>query len=55
MRTFALQKHPTKRTQWVLDLAARRRFNIICVAVANKNAHIAWSLLAKGEAYRPSA
>jgi transposase len=55
VRTAALQKHPTKRTQWVLDLASRRGFNIACVAVANKNARIAWSLLAKGEAYRPSA
>ncbi len=55
VRSAALQKHPTKRTQWVLDLAARRGFNVACVAVANKNARIAWSLLAKGKPYRQSA
>jgi len=51
VRSAALQKTPTKRTQWVLDLAERRGFNVACVAVANKNARIVWSLLAKGEAY----
>lgn len=55
VRSAALQKTPSKRTQWVLDLAARRGFNVACVAVANKNARIAWSLLAKGKPYRQSA
>lgn len=55
VRSTALLKTPTKRSQWLLDLAGRRGFNVACVAVANKNARIAWSLLAKGDAYRQSA
>jgi transposase len=41
------------RSQWVNDLVARRGTNRAIVAVANKNARIIWSLLAKGEDYRP--
>jgi transposase len=41
------------RSQWVNDLVARRGTNRAIVAVANKNARIIWSLLARGEDYRP--
>ena len=41
------------RSQWVNDLVARRGTNRAIVAVANKNARIIWSLLAKGEDHRP--
>jgi hypothetical protein len=33
----------------------RRGFNKACVAIANKNARIAWALLAKDEDYRRAA
>ena len=40
------------RSCWVRGLAARRNKNIATVALANKNARIAWAILAKGEPYR---
>jgi transposase len=43
------------RSRWVNDLVARRGTNRAIVAVANKNARIVWSLLARGEDYRPAA
>ena len=43
------------RSQWVKDLVERRGTNRAIVAVANKNARIIWSLLARGEDYRPAA
>jgi transposase len=43
------------RSRWVTALAARRNKNIATVALANKNARIAWAILARGEAYRAAA
>ena len=43
------------RSQWVKGLVERRGTNRAIVAVANKNARIVWSLLARGEDYRPAA
>lgn len=40
------------RSRWAQALATRRNRNIATVALANKNARIAWSVLSKGEAYR---
>lgn len=40
------------RSRWVMGLAARRNKNIATVALANKNARIAWSILSRGETYR---
>jgi transposase len=40
---------------WVNDLLARRPYNVVVAAVANKLARIAWALLSRGEAYRPAA
>ena len=37
---------------WVLKLAARRHKNIAAVALANKNARIAWALLAHDRRFR---
>ena len=37
---------------WAQALATRRNRNIATVALANKNARIAWAVLSKGEAYR---
>ena len=44
-------KHQDRRNQWVEQLDQRRGKNISAVAVANKNARIAWALLAKKENY----
>ena len=46
---------PDARSRWVNELVARRGTNRAVVAVANKNARIVWSLLARGEDYRPAA
>jgi transposase len=43
------------RSQWVKGLVERRGTNRAIVAVANKNARIVWSLLARGEDYRLAA
>jgi len=41
-----------RRSRWVTALAARRGFNRACVALANKNARIAWAMVAHAEPYR---
>src|SRR5215470_7535092 len=43
--------HPEKYP-WLTGLLARRPFNVVAVALANKMARIAWALLAKGGTYR---
>src|SRR3712207_5687661 len=53
VRVSAGGKDPKSR--WVNDLVERRGTNRTIVAVANKNARTIWSLLAKGEEYRPPA
>ncbi len=45
-------KHEDKRSQWVGEVEQRRGKNITAVAVANKNARIAWALLTKKEDYQ---
>jgi transposase len=44
-----------KRNVWVNGLIARRNKNVATVALANKNARIVWSILAREEHYRPAA
>jgi transposase len=44
-----------KRNLWVNGLIARRNKNVATVALANKNARIVWSILAREEHYRPAA
>ena len=39
---------------WVEGLLARRPFNVVVAAVANKLARIIWVLLRRGETYRPA-
>jgi transposase len=39
------------QAEWMRRLAGRRNANIATVALANKNARIAWALLAHGRVY----
>jgi len=48
-------KHQDKRSQWISRLDARRGKNISAVAVANKNARVAWALLKSGSVYQTQA
>ncbi len=43
--------HAERAGGWLTRLIARRHANVAAVAVANKNARIAWALLAHGEAF----
>ncbi len=40
---------------WLADLVRRKPAKVAAVALANKNARIAWALLATGETYRQPA
>ena len=40
---------------WIDGLLARRPFNVVVAAVANKLARIAWAMLSRGEDYRAAA
>ncbi len=39
------------RSRWIVGLAARRHKNVAAVALANKNARIAWALIVRGGTY----
>jgi transposase len=44
-----------RRSRWIADKQRRLGTSKACVAVANKNARIVWSLIARGEVYRRAA
>jgi transposase len=44
-----------KLWSWVNGLRARRPFNVVVAAVANKLARIIWAMLSRGAAYRAAA
>ena len=48
-------KYQDKRNRWISEVDQRRGKNISAVAVANKNARIAWALLSKSENYDAAA
>lgn len=48
-------KHKDQRSQWITQLDARRGKNITAVAVANKNARVAWALLSQQSTYQSRA
>jgi transposase len=49
-------RHKTDaRSRWIVNLEQRRGKNIATVAIANKNARIAWALLTSGAEYRQAA
>ncbi len=39
------------RSRWIVGVVARRHKNVAAVALANKNARIAWALIVRGGAY----
>jgi len=43
------------RSRWIISLEQRRGKNIATVAIANKNARIAWALLTRDAEYRKAA
>jgi transposase len=47
-------RHKDYASRWIEALRARRGHNRTLVAIANKNARIAWALLSRGEEYRPA-
>src|SRR5712692_4880924 len=46
--------HQDRMSRWILELQPRRGYYRTLVAIANKNARIAWALLARNEALRPA-
>lgn len=48
-------RHQDSRNQWIDNLKRKRGENISNVAVANKNARIAWALLTKKECFQAAA
>jgi transposase len=51
---LATAKTKTDRlSRWAISIQARRGYGKALVAVAAKNARMAWAQLAKGEAYAP--
>lgn len=49
------EKYQDRRNRWISDLDKRRGKNISAVAVANKNARIAWALLSNKTTYMANA
>lgn len=49
------EKRQDRKNQWVCEIEQRRGKNIAAVAVANKNARIAWALLSKQTTYQKVA
>lgn len=47
-------KRTDRRSRWIVQLRQRRGYHKTVVAVAAKNARIAWALLAKGETLQPA-
>jgi transposase len=48
-------KQSADLSTWLGQLTVRAHRNVVCVALANKLARIAWAVLATGQAYRPAA
>ena len=46
-----VERKPEGADEWLKKLIARRNKNIAAVALAAKNARIAWALLAHGRSY----
>ena len=51
----AYQRHPEKMPARLQQLLQRKHINIVCVALASRNARVAWAMLSRGEDYRQSS
>ena len=45
-------RHKDRISRWVLELQTRRGYHRALVAIANKNARIAWALLSRNQELR---
>jgi transposase len=46
--------HQDRMSRWVLELQTRRGYYRTLVAIANKNARIAWAMLSKNQEFKPA-
>ena len=51
---LAYQRNPAKQPPAIAQLLQRKHPNVVCVALANRNARIAWAMLTRGEDYQNS-
>lgn len=52
---YRASRKTDSRNRWIADKQRRLGTSKACVALANKNARIVWSLIARGECYRRAA
>lgn len=52
---YRASRKTDRRSLWIADKQCRLGTSKACVAVANKNARIVWSLIAREESYRRAA
>jgi transposase len=50
-----VDRKPDRRSQWVRSLMERRGWNRAAVALANKNARVAWALMSTEQVYQTAA
>jgi len=48
----AYQKKPDQMPTWLQQLLQRKHPNVVCVALASRNARVAWAMLSRGEDYK---
>lgn len=48
------EHNPAKASPWLLELLKRKPKKLVAVALANKNARIAWKMMRSGERYNPT-
>lgn len=41
-------------SHWVNNMTTRKHINVVAIALANKNARIAWALIAKDQEFNPA-
>ncbi len=51
----AYQRNPAKMPQQLAQLLQRKHPNVVCVALASRNARVAWAMLSRREAYKGGA
>ena len=48
----AYQRNPAKMPQQLAQLLQRKHPNVVCVALASRNARVAWAMLSRREDYK---